>query len=65
MYSKRINEALERYGARTHGSLERRVKRLQRFIDATNKKYAEELRLENEKFQEVNVPILPKWIREH
>lgn len=41
MYSKKVNEALERYGARTHGSLERRVERLKRFTDMTNKRYAQ------------------------
>ena len=45
-YSNKVNEALERYGASTHGSLERRVERLKRFTDATNKRYAAEIRLE-------------------
>ena len=46
-YSNKVNEALERYGASTHGSLERRVERLKRFTDATNKRYAAEIRLED------------------
>lgn len=46
IYSNKVNEALERHGASTHGSLERRVERLKRFTDATNKRYAGEIRLE-------------------
>lgn len=46
-YSIKVNEALERYGAKTHGSLARRVERLKRFTDITNRKYAEEVRLED------------------
>ncbi len=46
-YSRKVNEALERYGASTHGSLERRVERLKRFTDATNKRYADQIRLED------------------
>jgi hypothetical protein len=46
-YSIKINEALERYGAKTCGSLERRVARLKRFTTLTNQKYAEEIRLED------------------
>lgn len=45
-YSRKVNEALERYGAKTHGSLERRVERLKRFTDATNKRYAAQIRIE-------------------
>lgn len=45
-YSIAVNEALERYGAKTHGSLERRVERLKRFTDATNKHYAAQIRIE-------------------
>ena len=45
-YSNKVNEALERYGAKTHGSLERRVERLKRFTDMTNKRYAAQIRLE-------------------
>jgi hypothetical protein len=47
MYSIKVNEALERYGAKTHGSLERRVERLKRFTDMTNKRYAEQIRSNN------------------
>lgn len=46
-YSIKVNDALERYGARTHGSLARRVERLKRFTDIKNRKYADEIRLEN------------------
>ena len=46
-YSIKVNEALERYGAKTCGSLARRVERLKRFTAETNKKYADEMRLEN------------------
>jgi hypothetical protein len=46
-YSIKVNEALERYGAKTCGSLARRVERLKRFTGQTNKKYADEMRLEN------------------
>jgi hypothetical protein len=48
MYSNKVNEALERYGAKTHGSLERRVERLKRFTDITNKRYADQVRSNNE-----------------
>lgn len=47
LYSIKVNEALERYGAKTHGSLARRVERLKRFTDLKNKQYAEEIRLED------------------
>lgn len=47
IYSIKVNEALERYGAKTHGSLARRVERLKRFTDMKNRKYAEEIRLED------------------
>lgn len=47
LYSMKVNEALERYGAKTHGSLARRVERLKRFTAVTNKKFANEIRLEN------------------
>lgn len=47
LYSIKVNEALERYGAKTHGSLVRRVERLKRFTAITNHKYAEDIRLEN------------------
>ena len=47
LYSIKVNEALESYGAKTHGSLARRVERLKRFTAVTNRKYAEEIRLEN------------------
>jgi hypothetical protein len=47
LYSIKVNEALERYGAKTHGSLARRVERLKRFTDMKNRKYAEEIRLED------------------
>ena len=46
-YSIKVNEALRSYGARTHGSLERRVERLKRFTDLKNKQYAAEIRLEH------------------
>jgi hypothetical protein len=46
-YSIKVNEALESYGARTHGSLARRVQRLKRFTDRTNQRYAEEVRLDH------------------
>lgn len=46
-YSIKVNEALERYGAKTCGDLDRRVARLKRFTTMTNRKYAEEIRLED------------------
>ena len=46
-YSIKVNEALERYGAKTCGSLDRRVARLKRFTAMTNQKYADEIRLED------------------
>jgi hypothetical protein len=46
-YSINVNEALERYGANTSGSLARRVERLKRFTAMTNRKYADEIQLEN------------------
>lgn len=46
-YSIKVNEALERYGAKTSGSLARRVERLKRFTAVTNKKYADEMKIEN------------------
>jgi len=47
LYSIKVNEALQSYGARTHGSLARRVERLKRFTDMKNKQYAAEIRLEH------------------
>ncbi len=46
-YSIKVNEALESYGARTHGNLARRVERLKRFTELKNRAYAEELRVEH------------------
>jgi hypothetical protein len=46
--STRVNAALENYGAKTFGSLPRRLERLQRFNDVQNRKYAEQIRQENE-----------------
>ena len=46
-YSIKVNEALERYGAKTSGSLARRVERLKRFTAMTNKKYADDLKLDH------------------
>jgi hypothetical protein len=46
-YSIKVNEALESYGARTHGSLARRVERLKRFTDLKNKMYADEIMVEH------------------
>lgn len=46
-YSIKVNEALESYGARTHGSLARRVERLKRFTDMKNKRYADEIKIEH------------------
>lgn len=46
-YSIKVNEALERYGAKTCGSLTRRVERLKRFTDMKNKQYADEIKLEH------------------
>jgi len=46
-YSIAVDKALESYGARTHGSLARRVDRLKRFTDMKNRKYAEDIRLEH------------------
>jgi len=51
VYSMKVNDALERFGAKTHGSLERRVERLKRFTDMKNKQYAKEL--EKEKYPPV------------
>jgi hypothetical protein len=45
--SIRVNDSLERYGAKTFGSLPRRMERLQRFVAIENKNYAAELRQEN------------------
>lgn len=47
IYSIKVNEALESYGARTHGSLARRVERLKRFTDMKNKQYADEIKIEH------------------
>lgn len=47
LYSIKVNEALESYGARTHGSLDRRVERLKRFTEMKNKQYAAEMRMEH------------------
>jgi uncharacterized protein YceH (UPF0502 family) len=46
-YSILLNEALATYGAKTHGSLQRREERLQRFTDMKNKRFAAEIRREN------------------
>jgi hypothetical protein len=46
-YSIKVNEALESYGAKTHGNLARRVERLKRFTDIKNRRYADEIRLEH------------------
>lgn len=46
-YSINVNEALVRYGAKTCGSLQRRVERLKRFTAVTNKAYMDEIRLEH------------------
>lgn len=46
-YSIKVNEALERYGAKTCGPLARRVERLKRFTAQTNRRYNEDVRLEN------------------
>lgn len=46
-YSIKVNEALESYGAKTYGSLPRRVERLKRFTDIKNRRYADEIRLEH------------------
>ena len=46
-YSIKVNEALESYGARTHGNLARRVERLKRFTELKNRAYAEEIRIEH------------------
>lgn len=46
-YSIKVNEALESYGARTHGSLARRVERLKRFTDMKNRQYAEDIRVDH------------------
>lgn len=48
--STRVNNALETYGAKTFGSLPRRIERLQRFTDVTNKQYAAEIREENARY---------------
>jgi hypothetical protein len=48
--STRVNNALETYGAKTFGSLPRRMERLQRFTDLQNKQYAEEIREENARY---------------
>lgn len=45
-YSIAVDKALEKYGAKTHGSLARRVERLKRFTDVQNKRYADEIRVE-------------------
>lgn len=45
-YSIAVNKALASFGAKTHGSLERRVERLKRFTDLKNKRFADEIRLE-------------------
>lgn len=47
LYSIKVNDALESYGAKTHGSLARRVERLKRFTDQKNKSYADELKIEH------------------
>jgi hypothetical protein len=47
--SAHVTTALENYGAKTFGSFPRRLERLQRFNDVQNKKYAEQIREENER----------------
>ena len=49
--STHVNAALENYGAKTFGSLPRRLERLQRFNDVQNKKFAAEIQQENERAQ--------------
>lgn len=46
-YSINVDEALERYGAKTTGTLERRVARLRRFTDIKNRKYADDIKLDH------------------
>jgi len=46
-YSIKVNEALERYGAKTCGPLERRVERLKRFTEMKNNAYAAGLRVDD------------------
>lgn len=46
-YSIKVNEALERYGAKTCGTLARRVERLKRFTDMKNNAYADEIKVEH------------------
>jgi hypothetical protein len=50
VYSINVNEALESYGAKTCGSLDRRIERLKRFTDIKNKRYAQQIRIQNEEF---------------
>jgi hypothetical protein len=49
--SAHVTTALENYGAKTFGSLPRRLQRLQRFNDVQNKKFAAEIQQENERAQ--------------
>jgi uncharacterized protein YceH (UPF0502 family) len=46
-YSTAVNKALATYGAKTHGSLQRREERLQRFTDVKNRRFAAEIRRES------------------
>ena len=46
-YSVKVNEALESYGAKTHGSLERRVERLKRFNEQKNRRFETQIRAEH------------------
>ena len=68
--SIKVNEALESYGAKTHGSLERRMERLKRFTDLKNKSYAQQIKQDQEflelidkrygfteEHQESNIPV--------
>ncbi len=46
-YSIAVDKALASYGAKTHGSLDRRVERLKRFTDLKNKQYADDIKVEH------------------
>lgn len=55
-----ITSSLERYGAKTFGSLERQTDRLQRFVEAQNNQFARELQQESELEQGIRERIVRK-----
>jgi hypothetical protein len=56
-YSIAITNALEQYGARTTGTLERRRQRLERFVQMKNASYAKAIARENQPATPPKCPI--------